>query len=92
MSADHAIDDAGPLPLCALEELQDYLHIFEETSRSGNRFRHDEGRLIIEVDGEMRGYWTLNGDSLVFHGDAFAHVRSLQAAVLHTLGVLAQSL
>jgi hypothetical protein len=85
-----AIDDAGPLPLFALDELHDYLHIFQETARSGLLVRIEDDHLTITFDGNPRGDWCRDGDSLVFHGEPFAQVRSLQAAVLHTLNVIAQ--
>lgn len=88
MAHEDAGGDAGPLPLFALEELQDYLHIFEETSRPGLGFRIEDNALTVTVDGRRAGAWCLIRNALVFEGVANARVTSLQAAVLHTLKVV----
>ena len=88
MSHEDAGWDAGPLPLFALEELQDYLHIFEETSRPGLGFRIEDNRLTVTVDDRPAGAWRLTRNALVFEGVTNTRVTSLQAAVLHTLKVV----
>jgi len=88
MSHLDASQDAGPLPVCALEELQDYLTIFEGEIRPGLRFTLGADGLEVIVDGVRLGIWRREGDALVFDGTPYALVHSLQAAVLQTLSVV----
>jgi hypothetical protein len=81
-------DNAGLSPY-ALDELHDYLLIFQDDDTLGLTARLDGDRLEIMSGGQFVGVWRCSGTSMVFEGEPPTCVRTLQAAVLHTLSALA---
>jgi hypothetical protein len=85
----HSREQEGALTDYVLAELRDYLLIFQETAEPGLTFELVGEHLVIAFKGATVGTWSHIGDDLIFEGQTTSYFSSLQSAVLHTLGVLA---